>query len=98
LSSNTNLRTRIQAILLNYRYNLKSIFLNAVLTISQKMQFFSDRKFCQNLECIVPLRACRKRENSSWKKSLRLRMYKDGIPHLTVLCEQTIRTPETVRT
>lgn len=68
------------------------------------MHFSFDRKSYSS-ECIVciSLHACRKRENSfarkrARKKSLRLRMYKGGIPHLTVLCEQTIRTPETVRT
>lgn len=43
-------------------------------------------------ECVVISRACRKRENCfarkrARKKSLRLRMYKGGIPRLTVLCE-----------
>lgn len=47
--------------------------------------------------------ACLWKENSfvrkrARKKSLRLRMYKGGIPHLTVLHEQTIRTLETART
>lgn len=75
--------------------------------IVRKMHFFfdrnsSDRKIAFGMR-VVTSHAWRKRENCfarkrARKKSLRLRMYKGGISRLTVLCEQTIRTPETVRT